>query len=88
MRSSIDRIKWAFFGLFIISVGITWFYQARYVWPRQQCEAHGNWWDAEDRVCAVPMPIWAFTHRMPGEAAPQTPQAKAAAAPAKPPAPR
>jgi hypothetical protein len=86
MRSSIDRIKWIFFGIFIVAVGVMWFYQSRYVWPRQACEAHGSWWDDEDRVCAVPMPIWAFTHRMPGQIAPETPQPKvatAAPAPAK-----
>jgi hypothetical protein len=76
MKSSIDRIKLIFFGVFVVACAAAWGYQAMFIWPKQRCEAHGDWWDDEDRVCAVPMPIWAFTHRMPGEVALQTPPAK------------
>lgn len=81
MKSAIDRIKLIFMVIFVVSVGVIWFIQARYVWPKQQCEAHGDWWDDEDRVCAVPMPIWAFTHRMPGEPAHLAPESPRPAAP-------
>ncbi len=66
MNVVIDRIKLLFLGLFILATGAIWAYQACYVWPRQACEAHGDWWDDSDRQCAVPMPIWKITGRMPG----------------------
>jgi hypothetical protein len=69
MKSAIDWIKLIFLGVFVVSVALIWSYQARVVWPRERCEAHGDWWDDEDNVCAVPMPIWTFTRRMPGQAA-------------------
>jgi hypothetical protein len=69
--------------MFVVSVALIWNYQSRVVWPRERCEAHGDWWDDEDRVCAVPMPIWTFTHRVPGQVAPG-PAAKPAASSAKP----
>jgi hypothetical protein len=30
---------------------------------RARCEARGDWWDEQDGVCAVPMPITTLTHR-------------------------
>jgi hypothetical protein len=93
MKSAINRIKLIFLGLFVVACGAVWYYHATYVWPKQRCEAHGDWWDEKDRVCAVPMPIWTFTHRMPGEVAPEHPQgvkaapaARSAAKPAPKPA--
>jgi len=100
MKSSIDRIKWTFLVVFLLACGAILFYHARYVWPRDRCEAHGGWWDERDTECATPMPIWVFTHRVPGEvapahrnvaavkpAAPAPPAAKAASGrPATPPA--
>ena len=70
MKSSIDRIKWTFFVVFLLACGAILFYHARYVWPRDRCEAHGGWWDERDTECATPMPIWVFTGRVPGEVAP------------------
>jgi hypothetical protein len=29
--------------------------------PQAQCEARGDWWDAQDRVCAVPTPLSTIT---------------------------
>ena len=75
MYATINRIKLIFLGLFIIACGAIWAYHAFYVWPKQRCEAHGDWWDDKDRACAVPVPIWVFTHRIPGEVAPATPPA-------------
>jgi hypothetical protein len=68
MNKTIDRIKLIFLGLFLLASGAVWAYQAMFVWPKERCEAHGDWWDDQDGVCAVPMPIWSFTHRMPGGA--------------------
>ena len=66
MKSSIDQIKLIFLGVFAISCAAIWGYHAFYVWPREACEAHGDWWDWRDRVCAVPMPIWTITGRRVG----------------------
>ncbi len=30
---------------------------------KARCEARGDWWDEQDKVCAVPMPITTLTHR-------------------------
>jgi len=30
---------------------------------KARCEAHGDWWDEQDKVCAVPMPITTLTRR-------------------------
>jgi hypothetical protein len=29
--------------------------------PKARCEARGDWWDAQDQVCAVPVPISTIT---------------------------
>jgi hypothetical protein len=31
--------------------------------PKSRCEAKGDWWDDEDHLCAIPMPISHFTGR-------------------------
>ena len=63
MPTSIDRLKVIFLVIFAVACAITWTYHFVYVWPRNQCEEKGDWWDSRDRVCAVPMPIWSFTGR-------------------------
>jgi hypothetical protein len=80
MPRTFDRLRLFFLLAFAICCAITWTYHFMYVWPRHQCEQKGDWWDSKDRVCAVPMPIWAFTGRMPRPktpAAPSTPPASA-----------
>jgi hypothetical protein len=78
MNATFNRIKLIFLGLFVAACAAIGAYHYFYVWPMQRCEAHGDWWDGRDRVCAIPMPIWTFTHRMPGAAKPATVQAKGA----------
>ena len=92
MNPTIDRLKLIFLVIFAICCVGIWTYQALYVWPRNKCEAMGDWWDWRDRVCAVPMPIWRFTGRgipQPETPAPPTPAKPAAtsvaAGPSKPP---
>ena len=58
-------------------------FQAYYVWPANRCEAKGDWWDPEDHVCAVPMPISQFTGRKIGNKEVVMP--KPVAAPSTPP---
>jgi len=71
MNPTIDRLKLIFLVIFAICCVGIWTYQALYVWPRNKCEAMGDWWDWRDRICAVPMPIWRFTGR--GIPQPETP---------------
>jgi hypothetical protein len=78
MNRSIDRLKLIFLVIFAICCVIIWTYQALYVWPRNKCEAMGDWWDWHDRVCAVPMPIWRFTGRAPTQPTPPAAAAKPA----------
>jgi hypothetical protein len=33
---------------------------------KARCEARGDWWDEQDKVCAVPMPVTTLTHRPAG----------------------
>jgi hypothetical protein len=33
---------------------------------KARCEAKGDWWDEQDKACAVPMPITTLTHRPAG----------------------
>ena len=88
MNRTIDRLKLIFLVIFAICCAGIWTYQALYVWPRNKCEAMGDWWDWHDRICAVPMPIWRFTGRVPQPETPPPPAAKTVPAkPASPPAP-
>jgi hypothetical protein len=34
--------------------------------PKARCEARGDWWDEQDKLCAVPMPITTLTQRPAG----------------------
>ena len=80
MPTTIDRLKLVFILIFAVACAITWTYHFMYVWPRHQCEDKGNWWDAKDRVCATPMPIWTLTGR--GGPGPQAQAAAPSPAPA------
>lgn len=60
-----DRLQIAFLILFLaLCVGFFFLRApAPPTDPKSRCEAKGDWWDAQDRVCAVPMPISHFTGR-------------------------
>ena len=76
MNRTITRVKIIFFGLFLAgSLGMLG-YHFYFVWPAQNCDAQGGWWDPKDHLCASPMPIWRITGRLPGKIAPATPPAK------------
>ena len=68
MSKTFDRLKLFFLGVLVIACAAIWSYQIFYVWPKERCEAMGDWWDGHDRTCAVPMPIWTITGRRPGPA--------------------
>ena len=59
------HFKWYFLAVVIIAAAGLWAYQALYIWPRQRCEAAGDWWDDKDRRCGVPIAIWRITGRPP-----------------------
>jgi hypothetical protein len=76
MNRTIDRLKLIFLVIFAVCCVIIWTYHALYVWPRDRCEAKGDWWDPQDRVCAVPVPISILIGRLPGPGTPATTPAK------------
>lgn len=47
---------------FVASAGAVW-YDWAYIWPVKRCDERGAWWDAQDRECLTPMPIWRITGR-------------------------
>ena len=63
MKSHIPKVQIAFIALFVVTFVGLLSYQALYIWPIQRCEAVGHWWDPQDKVCAVPIPISMFTGR-------------------------
>ncbi|QUD86313.1 hypothetical protein [Phenylobacterium montanum] len=66
MKSNLSKIGMGFLiGFAVLCVALIAF-QAYYIWPMQRCEEAGNWWDPQDRVCAVPLPISQFTGRKVG----------------------
>ena len=71
MLRSDTRLVVVFLALFALVCGGIWAYDAVYVWPRKTCEARGDWWDAQDRVCAVPMPLTHWTGRSGPASAPK-----------------
>ena len=80
MNRTIDRVKVLFLGLFLIGSLGMFGYQFYVVWPAQNCEADGGWWDSRDHLCASPMPIWRITGRLPATVvaaeSPKAPSAK------------
>jgi len=66
MKSHIPKVQLGFVAAFVVIFAGLLIYQAYYIWPAQRCEAHGDWWDEKDKVCAVPVPISMFTGRRVG----------------------
>lgn len=70
MNGWITNTKFILLALFLVASLATVGYEWRYVWPARRCEARAAWWDAKDRQCLVPMPIWRITNRRPPGRAP------------------
>lgn len=66
MNSTIDRLKIIFIGIFLVSGVGLWAFQILYVLPAKKCEAAGQWWDRDQRVCAQPIYIPDITGRPEG----------------------
>ena len=84
MKSNINRIGIGFLVAFFVISGGLLAYDVFFVWPIKACEEHGHWWDEQDHICAVPVPLSVLTgrhiSRAPKPIAPQP----VAPAPAKP----
>ncbi len=59
----ITNAKLVTLALFLTASIGTLGYHVLYVWPADRCETRGAWWDARDRQCLTPMPIWRITNR-------------------------
>ena len=59
----INRTTLVFFGFFLVAAAGLALFDAVFVWPQQQCERDGAWWDHQDRQCLTPIPIWRLTGR-------------------------
>lgn len=65
MKSFYQRTRLIFFSALIVMCAGLWAYKWYFVWPRERCEAAGDWWDAKDHRCGVPIAVWRFTGRAP-----------------------
>lgn len=81
MTRVIDRLKLVFLGIFAFSCAGVWAYQLMVIAPARECEANGNWWDRDNRVCGVVVDVRTFPRLYP--AAPVRTQPAAAAPPAR-----
>lgn len=90
MNRTIDRLKLIFVGVFALACVGVLVYHVGWEWPRQKCEARGDWWDWRGRTCAHPVLISDITGRtieeIQAEKAEAAAKAKAAQAPAAAPA--
>ncbi|MFN3520890.1 MAG: hypothetical protein ACK4YQ_01480 [Phenylobacterium sp.] len=90
MNRTINRLKLIFVAIFAVSCVGVLVYHVGWEWPRQKCEAKGDWWDWQGRTCAHPILISDITGRTMEEvqaekaAAAKAAAAKAAAVPAEP----
>ncbi len=69
MKNTFDQMKLYFLGALVLSCAVIWGYKVFYVWPRERCEAAGDWWNAQDHECDTPVAIWKLTGRRVGPAA-------------------
>ncbi len=63
---SIKRLSFMFFGLFAVLVAGAMTFQAFWLNPGKRCEAQGNWYDVETRICATPIYVPNITGRPAG----------------------
>lgn len=63
MFRMINRTTMLFGGVFLIACLVALVYHVFFVWPQQECDQRGAWWDGKDRQCLTPLPIWRLTGR-------------------------
>jgi hypothetical protein len=84
MKSNIQRIGVAFLAAFFLICAGLLAHDFFFLWPIQACEEHGNWWDDQDHICAVPVPLSTITGRRSGAHKPAAPKPGAPVVVAKP----
>ena len=60
------RLSVLFLCTFAVLLGVTFAWQALVKAPGDRCEAGGQWWDPETRICAQPIAIAEITGRRDG----------------------
>lgn len=63
MINVINRLKLVFLAVFAVATVAVFTYHIVWVWPRDACEAKGDWWDWRGRACAHPVVISDITGR-------------------------
>jgi hypothetical protein len=63
MLRLLSRAHLIFIMVFLVCCAGVVAYQQMQVWPAQHCEKQGGWWDARDRQCGEPIPLWRITGR-------------------------
>ncbi|MGA0602680.1 hypothetical protein ACO2Q3_18375 [Caulobacter sp. KR2-114] len=81
MFRMINRTTMLFGGVFLIACLVALVYHVFFVWPQQECDQRGAWWDSKDRQCLTPLPIWRLTGRELKPAAQAQPPAVSATKP-------
>ncbi len=79
MNPFIDKLKLVFLGVFFFACCAVWAYELLVIAPAKKCEAHGNWWDPQGRVCATPIYLPNLTGRPVGALSPAQLKARAEA---------
>ena len=64
MKATFDRLRLIFLGVFVLASAGVYIYHAGWAWPRDRCEAKGDWWDWRGRTCAHPILISDITGRV------------------------
>jgi hypothetical protein len=75
MKSKIHPIWWWFTTIFVLAVAGLWAEQTfrHPPTPKEACEAKGDWWDEQDRICAAPVALSTITGRKAGSPPPHKP---------------
>jgi hypothetical protein len=73
---TMKRLSVLFLSTFAVLVGVMFAYDALVKAPGDRCEARGQWWDPEGRICAQPISIAEITGRPIGVSRAQASDAK------------
>ena len=63
MNPNIERLKLIFIAAFAVAVIGVMVWQVGWIIPQKRCEGQHRWWDAGERVCAMPVLITSITRR-------------------------
>jgi hypothetical protein len=69
----LNRIELIFVGLVVLTIVIVAAVQMIWIDPAKACEAAGNWWDPQTRICGQVVYLPNITHRPIGSKAPLYP---------------